>query len=231
MNAYEMFGAARWVSPCGECDTPYIRGEFSLGKKIKSAEITICGLGFFELYLNGQRVSDEKFNPVNSDFHFYPDQHCYKVYGEVTSHRIYAVKYDVKDFLTEENCIGVLLAPGWYKNEYCAPYGEVKLCFRLDVTYENGEKAEILSGDWLKWAQSPITKYSFHHGETQDFASVRLEGWNKVGYKGGEWHDLTLIDAPDTNYYVQDCPSDKIIRRLKATFVGETEEGYIYDAG
>ena len=31
---------------------PYIRKEFSLSFLPKSAEITICGLGFYELYIN-----------------------------------------------------------------------------------------------------------------------------------------------------------------------------------
>lgn len=231
MTQTEMFGAARWVSPDGACDTPYIRGEFSLENDIAAAEIIICGLGFFELYLNGRRVSEDKFVPVNSDFHAYPEQECFKAFGEVTSHRIYAVKYDIKAFLKKKNCIGVLLAPGWYKNEYCAPYGEVKLCFRIRVTAPDGSIAEVLSGDWLKWAQSPITSYSFHHGETQDFNAVRLDGWNKTGFDGGEWHDLALIDAPETRYFLQDCPADKVIRRIAPTLVGETAEGYIYDAG
>ena len=113
MKFEEMFGNAKWVSPLEKCDTPYIRGEFSAKQGIKSAKITICGLGWFELYLNGNRVSDDLFTPANSDYHFCENQSCLKLFGEQLSHRIYCLQYDVLTYLREQNCIGIALAPGW----------------------------------------------------------------------------------------------------------------------
>ena len=55
MKYKELFDTAKWVSPNGKSDTPYIRGEFITKKDVKSAQITICGLGFFELTINGER--------------------------------------------------------------------------------------------------------------------------------------------------------------------------------
>ena len=37
---------------------PYLRKSFNVNEKIQTAKITICGLGFFELFINGRRVSD-----------------------------------------------------------------------------------------------------------------------------------------------------------------------------
>lgn len=231
MKFNEMFGAASFVSPDEICDTPYIRGEFSLPDSVESAEITICGLGFFELSLNGRRVGDDLFVPVTSDYHFYKEQYCYKNFGEQLSHRIYCLKYDVAEYLVEKNCIGVLLAPGWYKNNQRAPYGEVKLCFNLKVTLKNGETKEILSGNWLEWTKSPIVWYGFYNGEAQNYDKIRLDGWDTVGFSGGEWSHVTIADTPETEYYIQDCPADKVIRYLKPKFIRETENGFIYDCG
>jgi len=240
MTNKEMFGEALWVSPNGKCDTPYIRGEFRLSQEVEAARITICGLGFFELSLNGKRVSDEMFNPVNSEFHSYDERECTKCFGEILGSRIYCVQYDVKEYLTMENCIGVLLAPGWYKNEYTGwgtdkigqmSFGEVKLCFKLEVAYKDGSRQQILSGDWLQWTQSPIVSYSFHKGEVQDYDSVRLEGWNTFGFTDGQWNALEVIEAPDTEYYVQDCPADKIIRYITPRLICEKKDCFIYDLG
>ena len=231
MKSKEMFGNALWVSPNGNCDTPYIRGEFSLSGGVRKAEITICGLGFFELSFNGRRVGDDLFVPVTSDYHFYEEQLCYKKHGEELSHRIYCLKYDVTEYLRSENCIGVLLAPGWYKNNQRASYGEVKLCFALRVTLKNGETVEILSGDWLKWTKSPIVWYGFYNGEAQDYNKIRLDGWDTVGFTGGEWADVQTVPAPETDYYIQDCPADKVIRYITPKFVRETENGFVYDCG
>ena len=35
---------------------PYIRKSFSLDFEPKRAEIAICGLGFYELYINGRNI-------------------------------------------------------------------------------------------------------------------------------------------------------------------------------
>ena len=34
----------------------------------EGAEIDVCGLGFFELYINGKKVSDDRFVPSWSDY-------------------------------------------------------------------------------------------------------------------------------------------------------------------
>lgn len=235
MKHSDLFGAAQWVTTGGACRTPLMRGEFTLDGSVTAAEITVCGLGFFELYLNGRKVSTDRFTPANSDYHAFPGQYCLTKYGEVTSHRIYVMRYNVRDHLAAgANCIGAILAPGWYdwyKRQSTNHYGDVKFCFRLSVSYADGRSAEILSGDFLRWAQSPITDYRFHWGETQDYQTVCLDGWSTVGFSGGTWLPVETTDAPDTNYYIQECPADRVIRSLTPTLVRETEDGYIYDAG
>ena len=55
MNQQEMFGNAKWLGFDGITRTPVVRASFDAGDTVK-AEITICGLGYFELYINGRRV-------------------------------------------------------------------------------------------------------------------------------------------------------------------------------
>ena len=40
-----------WITGDQNCTAPIFRREFSIGS-VKEAKISICGLGFFELYLN-----------------------------------------------------------------------------------------------------------------------------------------------------------------------------------
>ena len=42
------FKNAKWVTS-KDCDSPIIVGKFNVNKETVSADITICGLGFFEL--------------------------------------------------------------------------------------------------------------------------------------------------------------------------------------
>ena len=53
MTHRELFSDARWLSPKGDADAALFRATFT-NNKAQSAEITICGLGYFILYINGQ---------------------------------------------------------------------------------------------------------------------------------------------------------------------------------
>ena len=69
---------------------PYLRKTFNLDFTPESAEITICGLGFYELYINGVNITKGALAPYISN----PDDICY--YDN----------YDVKSYLkTGKNAI------------------------------------------------------------------------------------------------------------------------------
>ena len=76
---------------------PYLRRSFTLDGKPTEARLSICGLGFYVLFVNGERVSKGHIAPYVSN----PDHICY--YDT----------FDVADKLTEgENVIGVILGNG-----------------------------------------------------------------------------------------------------------------------
>ena len=52
MTHEQMFGKARWLGCDGVTRTPLLRASFD-APRVKSAQITICGLGYFRLYING----------------------------------------------------------------------------------------------------------------------------------------------------------------------------------
>src|SRR5690606_16311435 len=58
----------------------YLRKPFITGKKVQRAMLYVTGLGSYEAYLNGKRVSDDLFAPTVS---WYPERVYYNVY-EVT---------------------------------------------------------------------------------------------------------------------------------------------------
>jgi len=248
MKYGELFGSAAFVTPsmpCNKaveyttfdgftfessdnCTVPYIRGEFTLDKKVKSATLTACGLGLVELYLNGQPVSDELFVPAVSDYHYTENRVCFKQYGEHTSHRIYCLRYDVTDMLCEHNCIGAALSIGWYSAKI---YGKIKLTFRVDVTYEDGSVFEYASGNALKWNFSEVTRSHFLFGESQDHFGHRLDGWCNVGYDDSDWMNVEPAPTPDTEYFIQDCPADKVIRHIKPKLIKQENGMKLYDMG
>jgi len=232
-----MFGRAKWVTPVADqskrgCVAPYMRGIFKADKREKT-ELIICGLGWFELYINGRRYGDELFVPPVSEYHSVADRHCGIKYGERLGTRCYVKKYDITSYLTDsgENCIGVLLGPGWYdtrpnRGEQLTHYGSTRLCYKItsgeDITYSDTS---------VKWKGSFITAYRLHTGEAQDLSLMLPDDWSTVGYDDSDWAYTEECYMPATEYCFTDCPPDRVIRTLTPRIVKETDEYAIYDAG
>ena len=148
-------GAAAWVTP-GPCRPyPLIRKEFDL-PALASATITVTGLGNFILSLNGQRVGEDLFLPLYTDYEPctrmtdlpFANVHIDRIEREVLNHRILCVEQDMTEYLREgANCIGIRLAEMWYVN-----YSEeLKCCFRLSYVTKDGKKGEIVSDGSMKF--------------------------------------------------------------------------------
>ena len=110
-------------------------------------------------------------------------------------------------------------------------YGKIKLAFRIDITYEDGTTDEYLSGEHLKWTRSPIEISHFLFGERHNYNLHRLDGWNKVGYDDSTWDNVETIDTPDSEYYIQNCPADRVIRHIKPKLIKYSDGIRTYDMG
>ena len=136
MKQEEMFLGAKWicVEECNEADKyqsgVFIRRHFET-RRGESARIKLIGLGTFEVYVNGRRVSDEYFLPLNSEY-----ENCGEPKDEELSYRIYATEYDLSDYVNEgDNLLAVHLGCGWYTGPYISKkYGDKKLIYMLTVS-------------------------------------------------------------------------------------------------
>ena len=157
----------------------YLCKTVQLKHKVKRATVNICGLGFYELTLNGNKVGDAEFVPLWSD---YDKSVFYNTY-DVTPHL---------SPLTSHLSVRVLLGNGFY-NEQGKRYAKMKisfgpptLLFRLSIDYEDGSHESVVSDGSWQWALSPITFNSIYGGEDYD---ARLEGKE-------EWHPAVVQEAP-----------------------------------
>lgn len=236
MDAKSFFKNAKWLTS-GTNDIVCMRGEFS-SKAVKAAELYICGLGMYELKLNGRSVSDDLYGTLSTDFHSHDDEYCKSNFGEEHDHRICVSKYDVTEFIEKENCIAVTLATGWYYCKYkkwnstINNYGNPKLCFRLILTDNDGQITELCSDPtFIRWTKSNIVESYFFEGETHDYQSINIDNWELCGYDDSKWSTPLETEAPISNYQLSDCPPDRIIRTIIPRLIGETEKEYIYDCG
>lgn len=235
MTQREIFGkAAAWVTPGPCCLYPLLRKEFDL-PKIRSAEITITGLGYFFLFLNGRRVSDDLFLPLYTDYEPctrmtdlpFANVHIDRIEREVLNHRVLCLNWDVTDYLTEgRNCIGIRLAQMWYVNYS----DELKCCFRLRYVAEDGTSGEIVSDETLRFHESEVVSGDLWHGENFDFRLL-CKGWDRPGYPEDGWLPVRKINPPETEFYIQSSPSDRVIRTLSMKLLKKTDTYAVYDIG
>ncbi|MDR3313952.1 MAG: glycoside hydrolase family 78 protein [Oscillospiraceae bacterium] len=227
MQAEELFGAAQWVAPSGGCDQPYIRGDFAAEAGARG-RITICGLGFFQLFLNGRRVSSEELVPAWTSYEDVDFSYENPPRRDAYGHRIYALRYDLTPFLQPGvNRLAVWLGGGWYRKWN---YGRVKLCYRIELA-EPGGSRDVLSGEALRWKASHITRSEVLEGETHDLR-LNTPGWATAPLAGDGWRPAETVEAPGgTAFYVQDCPGDAVTRRLAPKLLRREGDCAIYDAG
>ena len=224
-----MIEKGKWVR-CGKLEAPQIRKSFEL-KSFKKAEIEICGLGMFELYLNGKKVSEDVLVPAWSEYEKRKTKELYEV-----SHRTYFMKYNITEYLNVgENTIGVLLGNGWYNQHEHKIAGDTeydlpKLCFCL-VAEDGDKNAEyIISDESLRYSGSYIYFNNMYLGEKQDLRLLD-DAWMKNGFDDSLWNRVDVIEKADTLLVEQACPADKRIKTLPVTLVSEKDGKRIYDVG
>ncbi|MBQ4226967.1 MAG: family 78 glycoside hydrolase catalytic domain, partial [Clostridia bacterium] len=233
MDHKEMFGSAQWLGFDGKTKTPLVRASFEAQGFVK-AEMVICGLGYFELYLNGRRVSEDLFVPATSDYCHRDIRVKGQPFDESFRHRCYCMKYDVLPYLKQgRNELGAALGPGVFAQETWSydghvSFGEVRLCYRLTLTDEKGNVRQIVSGEDARWMQGEVLSCNLFTGEKhdlnqcgEDWATQNAEGWNHV----------RILPPMETEYLLQDCPPDRVIRTIVPVQIGEGPRGRLYDLG
>lgn len=222
-----------WVRAHGGCEAPYFRKVFSISSH-KTARLAICGLGCYELFLNGKQVSREYFIPVTSDYHKRDtSKFLYPIHDEFT-HRTYYDVYDVTAALRPgKNVIAVALGNGWYNQharqvEGYAAYGKPRLAFCMEVAGE--EDLQIVSDESMCWCSSEVVYNNLFCGEKHDLR-LALPNWTEIDFDDTGWEQVKAAEPLETQLCKSDCPGDKIIRQIVPKKISQTAQYAIYDAG
>ncbi len=230
MKFTDIFANAEWVTCSPECTSPLIRGKFVISSPEK-AEITICGLGFFRLWINGHEVSEDKLVPVASQYCERDTKSFGYPVNDTLSYRTYAVRYDISHLVVDgENDIRVILGCGWFSQkrrnaEGNTSYGDIKLCYKIDISDTLSNTHHFVSDKKLEWRQSRIIDNNIYHGETHDM-SLADELTASSGFE-------PVLPAPchESEFYIQDCPADRVVRTITPKKLCDIGEYSIYDMG
>ena len=232
MDQLQMFGDAKWIGARKDRSTEsiLIRRSFTASDKT-SGTLRLIGLGTFEVYINGMRVSDDRFLPLSSEY-----ENINIPAGEELSYRIYATEYDVSSYLHEgENCLAVLLGFGWYTGitlwgRKQKVYGNKKLIYALTLSDEDGKTETVLSNGKEKYIDAFVVGGHMHKGEEQDYRKWSAK-YLSAELDVSDWQSVEFEVPVKSEYLFTDCPADTVAQYLEPTVIYRTDSYCIYDAG
>lgn len=203
---------------------PLFRREFEIGGGIQSAHLNICGLGYYEAWINGRRVGDHVLDPAQTDY----DQRCLYVTHDVTAH-----------VRLGSNAIGVMLGDGFF-NQDCVwgngqglSYGEPRLLAELVICLVGGERLRVVTDASWRCAAGPVIRSNVYAGEQYD-ARLKRDGWDLPGLDDKHWSavEKTAAPVPGVRLEKQEMPPIKIIEELRPVAITRPRPGsWVADMG
>lgn len=214
-----MLKEAKWIAtPATEQAAPLFRREFQVEEGLCEARLSVCGLGYGVVTLNGCPVTEDV---LTTPFTRFDATVLYQV-------------YDVKSLLAPGcNAAGVMLGNGWY-NEIASTWDyekaswrhHPKLIFQLELIYAHGRREYIVSDSSWKTADGPCRWNHLRCGENWD-ARLEQPGWEQPGFDDSTWQQAFVCRTPGGQLRQAELPPIRVMETLpfKEVFPG------VYDLG
>jgi hypothetical protein len=218
---------ARWIAAPTHCESMLLRRDFTVRPGLKRALVNVCGLGQYEMSLNGKKVGDDFLSPGWTKY----DKTCLYDTREVT------------DLLCPgKNAIGIELGNGMYHvptTRFKPPgwqpcsFGPQKAIAQIRLEYADGSVEIVGTDESWRVAPGPITSDSIYSGE--DFDARRVQpGWNKINFDDSKWAPAMVVNGPGGELRGLSCAAPPIrefeIHRPVATHT-LTNGDIVFDLG
>ena len=200
-----------------------LRREFRVAEGLRRATAYVCGLGFFDLQLNGRPIGDSLMNPALTG---YDRRACY-------------VTFDVTPELRRgDNAVGVVLGNGRYfapRRRVPVPmrtYGYPKLLLQIRLEYADGSVEDVVSDtDWRMTDNGPIRSNNEYDGEEYD-ARREMPGWSLPGFDETRWPRAAVVKAPGGTLEAQMIEPIRVCEVLKPVGLTNPKPGvFLVDFG
>jgi alpha-L-rhamnosidase len=218
--------SAKWITTTPTKALPIFRRSFTIAKPFSRAIISICGLGQFELHINGNNASDDILQPGWTNYR----KTC-----------LYAT-YDVTSQLVQgRNVLGVMLGNGMYNippqtdryAKFRGSFGPPKLIAQLRIDYVDGSSDLIITDQTWTTSGGPITFSSIYGGEDYD-ARLEQPAWDKAAFNDSTWTPAEETSDPGGDLFgtSRSAPPIRVAEILQAKQITQRRPGtFIYDLG
>jgi len=207
-----------------ESDQPaaYLRRTFTLPDGPIRARLYVTAHGVYEIELNGLRVGDHVLAPGWTS---YEDRLRYQVF-DVTGH-----------LAAGENCVGAIVADGWYRGHLGFRggrrnvYGQrTGLIAQLEIELPDGTTSVVATDGLWRASTGPIVTSSLYHGETHD-ARCEIKGWSTTSFDASGWSPVQVLPASSHRLVAPMGPPVRRHERLRPQIERREDGRFILDFG
>jgi alpha-L-rhamnosidase len=217
---------AGWIAhPDAAVVSPLLRREFSVDKEIVSAYLYVTGVGYYEAYLNGEKVGDHVLDPAITEY----------------GHRVLYETYDVKSLLENgTNAMGLWLGEGAWRYEerddrygwrQHRDYGKPLGIAQLDLRFADGSTTLVTTDASWTTDASPMTYNHLYGGEDYD-ARREQKGWSTAAFDDAGWQQAEVVEGPDVTLDSQLMPPIRVTQTLEPVVRTRPGPGtFLFDLG
>lgn len=208
--------------------SPLLRKDFDVDDGISNATLYVSALGYYELWLNGNRIGENILSPEWTD------------YNQRLQYQTYNVTNLIK---TGDNAICATLADGWalgrlagikwmknfpHRGFYAT---DRRLIAKLVIEYANGDIREIpTDSSWKINPHGYILEADNFAGETIDARNLDIS-WTKPGYDVSKWDNASVDSTVHRNLVPQVNEPIQIHTTLSPVRIWKRGDKYMVDFG
>ncbi|MCA9237252.1 MAG: family 78 glycoside hydrolase catalytic domain [Planctomycetales bacterium] len=178
---------ARWIVAPWTSEALLMRREFNVRPGLRRAVAHVTGLGQFEFFLNGEKVSANLLSPGWTKY----NRTC-----------LYET-HDVTDLLKPgDNAVGLALGDGMYCTErrnrfskFQGTFGPQRAFGQIELEYDDGSREVIATDPSWRVSRGPVTYNDIYGGEDYD-ARLFEPGWNSPGFDDAAWTNAVELVRP-----------------------------------
>lgn len=178
---------AKWIGAATkEHESLLLRRDFAVKSGLRRAVVAVCGLGHYELTINGRKVTEDVLTPG------------WTKYNKTCLYDMYDV---TRSLQPGNNALGLFLGNGMYnvKGGRCkkweGSFGPLKAIAQLRLEFADGTSETVATdGQWRVHA-GPVTFSHVYGGEDYD-ARLDQRGWDQSGFPDATWTAALEMNGP-----------------------------------
>lgn len=216
--------SARWITDGHDKEfepAPLFRTVFTVDKPVKSARVYVAAAGYYELFVNGERVGENYLDPGYTHF----------------DKRILYVTHDVTPQIGQGcNALAAVLGNGWYNEQSVAVWDfhqarwrdRPRMICELRITYGDGSVETITTDDSWKTTIGPYTYNNLYSGDRYD-ARLEEQGWKTASFDDSAWTAAVETVSPAPLLVAQQMPGIRIVEEISPVAVNAFSDTlYVY---